>query len=69
MGAPGCPEFASCTASIARVLRVLTHRLSRVDVFTGNAFFIIHLSFHRFQLLRRKYFQAFSSFGYEILLL
>src|SRR5262245_29081606 len=29
MGAPGCPELAACTASIASVRIVLTHRASR----------------------------------------
>src|SRR6478609_6829677 len=28
MGAPGCPEFACCTASIARVRMVLMHSVS-----------------------------------------
>src|SRR5580704_16809661 len=28
MGAPGCPEFACCTASIARVRKVLILRVS-----------------------------------------
>src|SRR5580692_3354248 len=35
MGAPGCPEFAFCTASIARVRIVLMHSVSRLGCFSN----------------------------------